>query len=260
MKIVVIGAGYWGRNYIKELGHNLAYVVETNEERAFFVKDNYGVKVYPELNGDFDGAIIVTPPDTHIPIALDILKQGKKVLIEKPLSHDFEECLKLQPYADKVMVGHIYLYHPEIEVMKSYLEDYPLNHIFCRRTADGPFRDWQNALWDLAPHEISILNYLFGGKPISINYAGSRDWASLHLAYFSIDALIYVSWRGGPKTRKIELVPFDGERFIFDDVATVLEVSPMRLMLNAFLEENWHDRCSLQHGLDVISVLKACDL
>lgn len=260
MNIIVIGGGYWGINHAKELGANLSYIVETNPERSEYIQKNYGFKVVPELDSDFTGAIIATPPDTHVEIALPLLKEGKKVLIEKPMSHNFEECFKLKPYAKNVMIGHIYLYHPKIEELKSRLSDFPLNHIFCRRTNNGPVRTWADSLWDLAPHEISILNYWFEEMPISIASFLDFDYAMVRLGYYAIDALIYVSWRGGPKTRSIELVPFEGERLVFDDVKEVLSISPMRRMLNAFLEESWHDRCSYQHGLDVMKVLEGCNV
>lgn len=260
MKCVVIGGGYFGKNYIRELGHNVVAVVEPDITEAETITRTYNVPAYSELppHVDFDAAIIVTPPDSHIRLAKPLLAEGKYVLVEKPFAVSVEEALQLHRWHKRCMAGMIYLYHPEVERLKEIVKVTPLNHIYSRRTNNGPIRPWQNAMWDLAAHDVSIFNYILSQQPHTVEATGpvTRDWAILRLMYITVDTLTYVSWRGGPKIRQVELVPDSGERVIFDDMKTTLEVSPMRRMLDAFLSGDWDERCSYDAGLDVINVLE----
>jgi len=244
MKTIVFGGGYFGVNYIRELGHHVVGVVEPKQERADFIKKTYNVQVYPELpeDLDYDSAIVVTPPHCHITTAEQVLKTGRFCLIEKPLSFSVEEAMRLLKYRNKIMAGMVYLYHPEVELLREALSSYPVNHVFTRRTNHGPIREDTDALWDLAPHDISILNYITQQRPIGISCYKERDWAVLNLEYLGFPTCTYVSWLGAPKTRLVEIVfqpntefGESDNRLIFDDMKVVLEVSPLRRMLNDFM-------------------------
>lgn len=261
MRVIVIGGGYWSKNYIRELAHNVVAVVEPDLQKAEIIKHTYNVPAYPALptHIDYDAAIIATPPDSHVQLAKPILAEGRYVLVEKPFATSLEEALQLHKWKSRCMAGMIYLYHPEVERLKTIVKTTPINHAYSRRTNHGPIRPWQNAMWDLAAHDISIFNYVFGQQPHSLEAMGpvTRDWAILRMIYVAVDTLTYVSWRGGPKMRQVELVPQEGdERIIFDDMKATLEVSPMRRMLDAFLSGDWDDRCSYDAGLEVVSVLE----
>lgn len=258
MRTIVIGAGYWGVNYIRELGGNLAAVVEIDKDRADYVSEHYNVKVFPEVPDlDFDAAIIATPPHLHVDIALPLVRQHKYVLIEKPFANSVEEMLRLRAYRNKVMSGLVYLYNPGIEQLKLSVKYVPIHHAFARRTNDGPIREWQDAMWDLTPHDISIFNYIFGDSPFAVTADGTRDWCFIRLDYPTAQALIYASWKGGPKVRTVELVPDDSsDRIVFDDVRSVYEVSPMRAMLDDFLSGSWCDKANFDAGLEVMMILE----
>jgi predicted dehydrogenase len=261
MKTIIFGAGFWGCNYIKELSHNVVAVIETDKQKAEFVTQTFNIPTYPAIptHINFDAAIIVTPPDSHIQLAKGLLAEGHYVLIEKPFATSVEEALQLYKWRDKCMAGMIYLYHPEVERLKEVIKTVPLNHAFSRRTNDGPIRSWQNSMWDLAAHDVSIFNYIFGQTPHAVEAISTptRDWAILRMVYVAIETLTYVSWRGGPKIRQVELVPQEGnERIIFDDVKTVLAVTPMRRMLDAFMSGKWDERCSFDAGIEVVNVLE----
>lgn len=261
MKTIVIGAGYWGINYIQTLAGNCIGAVEVDKDRANYVKKHYGVPVWPEIpqHVRFDAVIVCTPPDTHIPIAKEFATQGYYVLIEKPLGVSVEECMPLVKFRDKIMAGMVYLYHPEVDRLKEVCKQIPINHIYTRRTNQGPIRPWQNALWDLAPHDISIINYILGQTPIGISPFVERDWGVLNLDYVACQSCTYVSWLGGPKTRLVELVPAENkERIIFDDIKSTLEISPLRRMLDDFLTSKWDERCSFDAGIEVVKVLEQC--
>jgi len=257
MRVVTFGAGRWGQNYIRELSGYLVGVVEPDAATATEVANKFNVPVWPELpNGlRFDAAVICTPPQYHVPIALPLLQAGKYVLVEKPLATNVEEAALLAGY-ERAMVGHIYRYHPGVEALKEWASTHPVDHMYCRRTNQGPIRPWQDVTWDLATHDVSVALHCFG-FPTEVAVTGTRDWSILRLTFPTTNAIIYTSWLGGPKIRSIELVPAGGgERYIFDDMAAVLEVSPLRRMLDAFLSGSW-DRCTVKEGFDVVRVLQA---
>lgn len=261
MRVAVFGAGYFGLNYIRELAHNVVAVVEPDPVQANYAQQRYGVNVYPALPDDlqYDGAVIVTPPDTHVRLAKPVLEHGRYVLIEKPLALSVEEAYQLHPYRKRVMAGMIYLHHPEVlRLKKEVLPVVPLNHIYSRRTNNGPIRSWLNAGWDLAPHDISIFNYWFGHSPLTIDHiTDERNYSLIRLQYIAAETLTYVSWRGGPKIRQIELVPeTSSERIIFDDMASTVDPSPLRRMLDEFISGDWDSRCSYEAGVEVVNVLE----
>lgn len=273
--VVVVGAGYWGMKYVKILNKMgiLKAVVDVNYHsvRAGIraVAGN-NVNIYDSHEAisidDFEGVIICTPPTSHVEIAKYFLEEGKHVLIEKPIGTSYKEVLELYPYKDKVMPGLIYLYNPIIHKIKDYIECNSVNHIFFRRTSHGPIRPWQNAMWDLAPHDISISNYFMDGEPINYQSFYDKDWAMIDLEYIGgIHSLIYVSWLGYPKTRNIEvvlndvdpnLISSDQIRYGFDEMKHKYEVgkSPLELMLNVFLSKTW--KYGYEEGLSTVKILE----
>lgn len=268
IKVIVIGAGYWGINYIRELGRHCEYVVEPNNDRASYVNKQFGVHTYPNINYDrkFDAAILAIPPTVMVDIALELVKADKIILMEKPIALSMEDALRLRKYESQIMTSQIYLYHPEILRLKEqvlfFKEKETINHVYSRRTNAGPLRSWSNVIQDLAPHDISIFNFLFENTPYHVDSISGHDWATIHLKYLGIDTVSYVSWLGSPKIRRIELVPSftlegDNERIIFEDNPGALVVSPMRSMLNDFLSMKWSKKSSYQAGMDVLNVLEA---
>lgn len=268
LKVIVIGAGYWGMNYVRELGRHCEYVVEPDDNRAAYVSDQFGVHTYSEINfdRDFDAAILAVPPTTMIDIALELVKAEKLILMEKPIALSMEDALRLRKYESQIMTSQIYLYHPEVLRLKEQIlffkERGTINHVYSRRTNAGPLRSWSDVIWDLAPHDISIFNYLFESVPYHVDAISGHDWATIHLKYLGMDTISYLSWLGSPKIRRIELVPSftlegDNERIIFEDNPSALVVSPMRNMLDDFRSTKWSKKSSYQAGLDVLNVLEA---
>lgn len=263
---LVIGGGYWGEKYIQALGHNCVAVIDRSQEKLEQLTRTYGIDGFLDLEElysfeyipPWEHAIIATPPENHINYAYHLCKEGKYVLIEKPLCEKEEHGHALYKFPEQVMVGHIYTYNPGIIALKEKLRTFAAHHIFCRRTNNGPVRSWQNSLWDLAPHDISICNFLLDQTPLQYDIIDGYDYGLIKLNYIACEAVIYVSWLGGPKVRQIELVPAaNGERIIFDDLEQVSEVSPLHLMLNAFYQHDWNKWCSLQAGLDIVRILEA---
>ncbi len=263
MRVIVIGAGYWGQNYIRELGHRCVQVIDPDPQARARVEKRFGIRTSPKLGKlaleaaeSFDAAIITTPPETHHHLALPILEADKYVLVEKPLAVTYEHALELARFP-KCMAGLVYLYHPEVEYLKTTFSNRQLSHAFSRRTNDGPVRPYLNAMWDLAPHDISIFNFVTQSEPFETEAIWERDWCILSLTDVHLTAIAYVSWHGSPKVRRVELVPELGHRIIFDDMAVVLEKPPLTRMIEAFLSGSW-DRCTGADGAAVVKVLEEC--
>jgi len=250
-----MGSGYWGSNYVRELGNRCVLVVEPDEVQAKTVADRFNVQVEPELGRfrDFDAAVIVTPPELHANLAMPLLQQGKYVLVEKPLANSTQDARALAAFP-RCMAGHVYLWHPEI--IKLHDGAYSIDHMITRRTNNGPVRTWCDALWDLAPHDISICNYLASWHMPEVRAWVWRDKAVLNLDYSIWPAFTYVSWLGAPKKRLVEVIPKTGDRVIFDDLAVVLEEPPLARMIKDFVSGDWDDRGQAAVGVQVVEVLE----
>ncbi len=186
-------------------------------------------------NPDIDAVCIAAPTDTHFDLSKESLEAGKHVLCEKPLSLRPEECRELESLACAkerfLMVGHVFVFNHGIIALKDYIDSGELGHIqyaYSRRTNLGPFRYDVNALWDLAPHDISIFNYLFGSRPLNVSGRGQRylsdkleDVAFANLEYpDKVMADIHVSWLDPKKIRQITIVG-DKKMLIWDDLDNV---------------------------------------
>ncbi|MCR4337354.1 MAG: Gfo/Idh/MocA family oxidoreductase [Candidatus Omnitrophica bacterium] len=240
--IGVIGCGHWGPNHIRIFNHlpssSVKICADMSEDRlqavALLYPQVQRTKHYQEILKDpeIDAVCISTPTDTHFQLTKEALEAGKHVLCEKPLALRPEECLQLQVLAEKkkkmLMVGHIFLFNLGIARLKEYIEAGQLGRIHyahSSRTNLGPFRYDVNALWDLAPHDISIFNYLLGSAPLNVSARGVRclgtsleDLAFVSLEYPNqILVNLHVSWLDPKKNRQITIVG-DQKMVTWDDL------------------------------------------
>lgn len=225
-KICVVGAGYWGKNHIRTLSGLgcLGGIVETRAEiLEVFCKD------YPEARGfnnledalkeGFAGFTVATPASLHYSLGKRILEAGFHVLIEKPLTLDVPEAEELNHIARKnncnLMVGHVLLFHPAFERIRDLLVSGKLGklqHIYSNRLNLGKIRTEENAFWSLAPHDISLFQWMTGSFPTRITSRGMdilqndiEDTSMTVLEYPGrIMGHIFVSW----------LHPFKEHRFV----------------------------------------------
>jgi len=242
VKVAVIGCGYWGPNIIRNICEvddcQLFACCDINEKRLFSIKKRYpSVNLsldYRELlkNPEVDAVVIVTPAETHFKIAKEAFLHGKHVLVEKPITFDVKEAEELITISQKakkiLMVGHTFEYNPAVIKAKEYISNGDLGQLYyitSRRLNLGIIRDNINAMWSLAPHDISILNYLLDGMPDYLKAVGTsflqkdiEDVVFMYLYYpNNITAHVQVSWLDPHKVREMVIVG-SKKMVVYDDI------------------------------------------
>ncbi len=242
ISIGVIGAGHWGPNHIRIFSSSafsrVLMCADLDDKRLSAIATLFPsiktTKDYKDLlkNPDIDAIVIAVPTNYHYALTKEALLAGKHVLCEKPLSLNPEECLDLEKTAQAVkkvlMVGHIFVFNQGIVRMREYIKNGELGQIHyahSERTNLGPFRYDVNALWDLAPHDISIFNFLFDSCPVSVSARGHKclggkleDLAFATLDYpNNIMVNVHVSWADPKKVRQITVVG-DKKMLAWDDL------------------------------------------
>jgi predicted dehydrogenase len=242
LKIGAIGYGYWGPNLIRnfvELPHTEVYAVaDLDQARLHHVQSRYPhihcfTTDYRELFGlGLDAVVVATPPHTHHRIVRDCLQNGLHVLVEKPLTLSSEDALDLIQVAEAqdqiLMVGHTFEYNPAVQTLKQMISSGELGdiqYIDAVRVSLGLFNAHLNVIWDLAPHDISILLYLLGMTPESVAAQGTsclqngvEDVAYVTLRFpNNILAHMRLSWLDPSKIRRITVVG-SKKMVIYDDV------------------------------------------
>lgn len=189
---------------------------------------------------DIHAVCIASPTNTHFNFAKEALEHDKHVFCEKPLALKTEECAHLQKLAAQkkkiLMVGHVFLFNAGIKQLKEYVRSGELGRVHyahSTRTNLGPFRYDVSALWDLAPHDISIFNYLFDSSPVNVSARGQKCLGTERddLVFGTLEypgntaAHVHVSWIDPKKVRQITIV---GEKKMvtWDDLD---DVGPIKL-------------------------------
>jgi predicted dehydrogenase len=183
-------------------------------------------------DSEIDAVVISTPSETHAELALKALSSGKHVFVEKPLAlkvKDAEEMLKAAEKNKKIlMVGHLLLYHPAVEKIRSYVEKGELGdllYLYSTRVNLGQVRAEENALWSLTAHDISVAIYLTGKMPVEVSTTGKcyiRDYVQ-DVVFVSMGfgdklmAHIHASWLDPHKIRQFTVVGTK-KMVVFDDV------------------------------------------
>ncbi len=250
INVGVIGCGHWGPNHIRIFNHlshsTVKRCADLNEDRLKAVQASHPQvlvsKDYHDiiLDPDIDAVCVSSPTNTHYQLTKEALEAGKHVFCEKPLTLDPEECLRLKELAEEkkkvLMVGHVFVFNKGIMFLKELVSSGELGVIqyaHSERTNLGPFRYDVNALWDLAPHDISIFNFLFNSSPINVSARGHKclgptleDLAFASLEYpNNILVNVHVSWLDPKKVRQITIVG-DKKMVIWDDLD---HVGPIKL-------------------------------
>ncbi len=243
VRLAMVGLGGWGKNVVRSFastpGCDLAYICDatpsTLQRHQQLFPQATATDSYQTILDDpsIDAVSIVTPAPMHFEMAKAALLAGKHVYVEKPMTlttAHAEELVRLSDQQDrKLMVGHLLEYHPAIEYIKQVMESGELGdvyYMYCQRLNLGVVRQHENALWSLAPHDISVLLYLFGSEPTGIVASGEcflqtnvEDvvFVNLHFADGRMGQ-IHVSWLDPHKERKMVVVG-SKKMLVFDDMA-----------------------------------------
>jgi predicted dehydrogenase len=239
-----LGCGYWGPNLLRSFSSlpncRVKYVVDLSPDRRAFVESNFPKTIAISSVGqalsdpEVAAVVIATPAGTHFNLAKEALLAGKHVFVEKPLATKVIEVDELDAIARErdllVVAGHTFIYNSAVRDVKKLLETGQLGeirYIYSQRLNLGRIRSDIDALWNFAPHDISIIQYWLGDpEPVSVHrvgmdfiQAGIDDVVFLSIVYPNkIIANIHVSWLDPQKVRKIIIV---GSRkmVVYDDLA-----------------------------------------
>ncbi len=182
-KIAVIGTGVWGRNIVRNF-YNLNVldvVCDLDESNLAKVREQYpGVKTTKDFNEiinnpEITAVAVVTPSHTHFKVVKAMLEAGKNVYVEKPISTVAQEAKDLTELAHEkglvLMVGHLLLYHPAVNRLKMLIEEGVLGDIVYAqsdRLNVNFFKNDRSVMWDLAPHDVSMMSYVTGKDPVRV--------------------------------------------------------------------------------------------
>jgi len=248
IKIGVVGCGYWGPNLVRNFRSlsdcRLSVICDISEQRLAHLKS-----LYPEVAGDtdydhvlngvgLDAVVIATSVRLHYRMAKASLLAGKHTFIEKPMACSTAECEELIEIARRkglvLMTGHTFLYSPAVRKVKEIVDSGhigEIRYISARRLNLGLFQKDINVTWDLAPHDISIVEYIIGDRPVSVNCHGCahvtpgiEDVTTLCLMFRKNQtAIIQSSWLDPRKVREMTIV---GSRrmIVYDDVAPLEKI------------------------------------
>ena len=244
INIAQIGVGYWGPNLLRNLVSNkdceVKTVVDYSEERRKFVNDLYpSINTTDQINevlndNQIDAVIIATPVATHFELSMKSLEAGKHILVEKPMATTVQDVQKIGKIGIEknliTMVGHTFLFNSAVRYVKKLIDDDVLGDIRCiysQRLNLGRIRNDVDALWNLAPHDISIIQYwLNDPEPINIKRSGMDfvqkgidDIVFMNIEYpKNIMANIHVSWLDPHKIRRMTVVG-SKKMVVYDDIA-----------------------------------------
>jgi len=251
LNVAIIGCGYWGnhivRNFNSSPDWNVKYICDKDENQLEKILKNYK-NIVGLLNSDqifddetIDAVVIATPVNSHFELAKKSLLSGKHTWVEKPLTSTTKESEELVEIAKSkkliLHVDHTFIYTPAVRKIKELVNTNVLGDILyfdSTRVNLGLFQHDVNVIWDLAPHDISILQYTVGKKPVSVSATGKsfykynqNDIASIAFLYVCFEdgsvAHINVNWMSPVKIRQI-IMGGTSKMLVFDDMETVSKI------------------------------------
>ncbi|MBI4653694.1 MAG: Gfo/Idh/MocA family oxidoreductase [Nitrospirae bacterium] len=242
MKLGVIGCGYWGPNLIRNFSENyhtdIKYVCDINENRLERIRLRYphitATTNYKNIlkDNDIQVVAIATPVHSHYNLAKDALEAGKHLLIEKPFTSKVKEAEELVELANKknlmLFVDHTFIYTGAVKKIKEVISSGGVGDIYyfdSVRVNLGLFQSDINVIWDLAPHDVAIMDYLLTEKPKSVVATGASHTHSKieDIAYVSINfknnliAHFHLNWMSPVKIRRI-ILGGNKKMIVFDDL------------------------------------------
>ncbi len=240
--IGVIGYGYWGPNLVRNFseipGARVVVVADLRTERLAPIRDHYPAIRLTQVPGELirdrevDAVVVATPVSTHFELARQALAAGKHVLVEKPLAASVEHAETLCDEAARrgrlLMVDHTFVYTSAVALTKKLVDDGKLGNLYyfdSARTNLGLFQQDVNVLWDLAVHDLSIMDFVCPQKPTAVTALGIAHLPGkpVNIAYLTLHfpsdfiAHIHVNWLSPVKIRRT-LIGGDQQMILFDDM------------------------------------------
>jgi predicted dehydrogenase len=243
LRVGVVGCGYWGSKHVRALSSLEAVrkvlLIDSNQGRARTLSRSFAnVAARPSLRAaldELDAVVIATPPSTHTELALEAIAAGKHVLVEKPLAQNVRDATSIVRAAEAagvvLMAGHTFEYHSAVWRLRDMVRDGSLGELYYVDTARlnlGLYQHDVNVIFDLAPHDVSILNHVLASRPVSVECWASRHahsrlediaYIRLHYEQPRLVANIHVSWLDPCKVRRLTMVG-SKTMVIFDDLAS----------------------------------------
>ena len=240
MKLVVVGVGYWGpklvRNFLALEQIEAVIAVDLEQKKLINLKREFpSVEISTDLKASLeksDLAVIATPVSTHFELASQAILSGCHVLVEKPMTATVEEGQKLFDLAAKnnvqLMVDHTFLFNPAVQKMKEVVDRGDLGkalYFDSVRVNLGLYQSDVNVIWDLAPHDLSIMLHLVPYKPVAVQAHGMQYYRNgmADMAYVTVFfeenylANFHLSWLSPTKVRRITLAG-DRRMMVYDDM------------------------------------------
>jgi predicted dehydrogenase len=247
MKIAVVGVGYWGPNLVRNLLNNkeIEEVVcfDVDKNRLNAVKQQFPAVACAESfedvlgNDGIKAVAIATPVSTHFKLAKKALERGKHIFVEKPFTSNVKDATTLVELARKnklkLMVDHIFMYNGAVRKIKEIIDSGEIGKIMyfdAVRINLGLFQHDVNVVWDLATHDLSIMDYLLAKSPVSVSAMGIGHFNHIEdIAYMTLffgDSCIahfHVNWLAPVKVRRI-LIGGTQKMIVYDDMETVEKI------------------------------------
>jgi len=242
VKVALVGFGYWGpnlaRNFSTHPGCTLAGICELDPQRAEWAKQQYPwicvTADYQAFLRDksIDAILVATPVGAHFHLARAALMAGKDVFVEKPFTARASQARQLVALARRksriIAVDHTFLFTGAVEKMKAVIASGAMGDLYyidSVRVNLGLFQNDVNVIWDLAPHDISIINHLIDRDPVSVmtvglSHTGSRleDMAYIHMEYAGrLVAHLHLNWLSPAKIRRM-LIGGSNKMIVYDDM------------------------------------------
>lgn len=244
IRVAQLGVGYWGPNLLRNLAGcprcEVAKVVELSPERRSYVAKqfpNVAVTDRPDdvfNDASIDAVVIATPVASHFDLCMQALAAGKHILVEKPMARTVDEVEKIAGMAAQMqrvaMVGHTFIYNSAVRYLRSIInvgELGQIRYIYCQRLNLGRVRSDVDAMWNLAPHDVSIVQYLLGDPtPLAVSRSGMDyiqrgidDVVFMNITYPNkVLVNIHVSWLDPQRARKMVVVGSE-KMAVYDDAA-----------------------------------------
>jgi predicted dehydrogenase len=282
LRIGVVGCGYWGpklaRVFNELPGATLAKVADLHEDRLADIKQRFETVTVTQnyqdlLEEDIDAIVIATPVTTHYRLAKAALLAGKHVLVEKPLTLNSAQARELVDLANeralKLMVGHTFVYNPAVEAVRAIIQSGDLGSIYylnATRVNLGLLQPDINVMWDLGPHDISMIKFILGADPVTVSAHGTtyiNTKRRLHEVVYmnmffegGIMANLRFSWLHPVKQRRLTIVGSQ-KMLVYDDIAAdkvVIYDKGVEVLPYSVTEAEFH--ASYRHGDRTVTPLE----